>query len=156
MTKKDQFPPQHQNKQPGREYKMNPKPDFEKEDLLCRRLEGRVAIITGGDSGIGRATAVRFAQEGADVAIVYLEEDTDARETQKQVEEEGKRCLLLKGDLRNESFSQKITDQVLSDFKHIDILINNAAYQEEQTDFLNITSDQLKKTFETNIYAFFI
>ncbi len=155
MAKKNQFPAQHQKQKPGREYKMSPAPDFEKEDVHCRRLEGKTAIITGGDSGIGRAVAVRFAQEGANVVIAYLEEDTDAEETRKQVQQEGKQCLLIKGDLTEQSLSKTIVKKVLEEFGSIDILVNNAAYQEEQKDFLNITPEQWKKTFETNIYAYY-
>lgn len=155
MPKKKTLPAQHQDQKPGREYKMTPAPEFEKEDVQCNRLVGKTAIITGGDSGIGRAVAVRFAQEGADVAVVYLEEDTDAKETQKQVQQEEKKCLLIKGDLTKESFSKKIVEKVQDDLGSIDILVNNAAYQEEQKNFIDITPAQWKKTFETNIFAYY-
>ncbi len=134
---------------------MKPAPEFEKEKVDCRRLEGKTAIITGGDSGIGRAVALRFAQEGADIAIVYLEEQKDAEETKKQVEEENKICLLIKGDLTEQPFSKQIVNQVMDELGSIDILVNNAAYQEEQTDFMNISPEQWRKTFETNIFAYY-
>ena len=155
MPKENQFPPQHQKQKPGREYKMNPAPKFEKENIECHRLEGKTAVITGGDSGIGRAVAVRYAQEGADIAIVYLEEERDAKETKKQVEQENKKCLTIKGDLTEQPFNEQIVRQVMDTFGSIDILVNNAAYQEEQTDFMNISPAQWRKTFETNIFAYY-
>lgn len=119
------------------------------------KLADKVAIITGGDSGIGRAIAVHFAREGADVAIVYRSSDRDAKETQQMVEQENRTCLLFKGDISNEAFSRKTVRQVHKHFGKLSILVNNAAQQEVEEDFLSITSAQVKRTFEVNIFSFF-
>src|SRR5690606_8655252 len=126
------IPPQTQRKQPGKESKMEPQPDFQpKLERKERKLEGKVAIITGGDSGIGRAVAVAFAQEGADVVIAYLEEHEDAAKTAEAVQETGRSALLMAGDISKESFCKKVVKRTMNKFKRIDILVNNAAVQFE-------------------------
>ncbi|MEJ6980244.1 SDR family oxidoreductase [Pedobacter sp. P351] len=147
-------PPQHQAKQPGIESKMTPRPAFEGEDVFSK-LAGKVAIITGGDSGIGRAAAVLFAREGANVVISYLDEHTDAEETKKEVEEEGQQCLLISGDVGEEQHCIKIVEDTIQKFGRLDILVNNAAVQYPQENIEEITSEQLEKTFRTNIFAYF-
>jgi NAD(P)-dependent dehydrogenase (short-subunit alcohol dehydrogenase family) len=156
QQQKQQFPPQHQERQPGIESEMQPRPRFEDNGRNgCRRLEGKVAIITGGDSGIGRAVAVAFAREGADVAIVYLNEHDDADETRRQVEEEGQRCIGISGDVGDEAFCRQAVGQTMEAFGRLDILVNNAAEQHPQKSLEDITAEQLEKTFRTNIFAYF-
>jgi NAD(P)-dependent dehydrogenase (short-subunit alcohol dehydrogenase family) len=151
-----EFPPQHQARQPGREHEMAPRPIFIREDYRgSGRLQGRVALITGGDSGIGRAVAVHFAREGADVAIVYLEEQRDAEETKRLVQAEGRRCLLLAGDVARQEYCHEAVNRAIEEFGRLDILVNNAAEQHPQTAFEDITSEQLVRTFGTNIFAYF-
>jgi NAD(P)-dependent dehydrogenase (short-subunit alcohol dehydrogenase family) len=152
----NKMPPQHQEQRPGREYKMDPKPEFEKKDYRAAgKLSGKVALITGGDSGIGRSVAVLYAKEGADVAVVYLEEKTDAEETKKQVEEEGRKCLLISGDVGNENFCIKAIEQTVNEFGTLDILVNNASEQHPQESIENITAEQLERTFRTNVFGYF-
>ena len=149
-------PPQHQRRQPGREHKMKPRPRA--EDVKHRgsgKLQGKVAIITGGDSGIGRAVAIAFAKEGANVSIVYLEELKDANETKRLVEEHGAKCLLIKGDVGQEEFCQEAVAQTVKEFGRLDILVNNAAEQHPQESIEKITEKQLEQTFRTNIFSFF-
>ncbi|MNI21928.1 General stress protein 39 [compost metagenome] len=153
-TKKT-MPPQHQNHQPGSEEEMNPLPHFERENKASGKLLNKVAIITGGDSGIGRAVAVAYAKEGADVAIVYLNEHGDAEKTKAEVEQEGRKCLLIAGDIGEESFSQQIVKGTMSELGRLDILVNNAAEQHPQQNFADITAKQLEKTFRTNIFSMF-
>jgi NAD(P)-dependent dehydrogenase (short-subunit alcohol dehydrogenase family) len=149
-------PRQHQQRRPGREHKMKPRPKAEDEKHRgSGKLRNKVAIITGGDSGIGRAVAVAFAKEGADVAIVYLEEHKDADETKRLVEEKGRRCLLVSGDVGQEDFCQKGVGQIVKEFGKIDILVNNAAEQHPQKSISKITEKQLERTFRTNIFSFF-
>lgn len=150
------FPPQHQPVQPGLEYIMKPRPIFDNPDYTgsCK-LEGKVALITGGDSGIGRAVSLAFAKEGADVVIVYLNEHKDAEETKYFVEKQGVKCLLIPGDLRKESFCKKIIEETISTFSHLDILVNNAAVQFSQKGLEDITTEQWEDTFRTNIYPMF-
>jgi NAD(P)-dependent dehydrogenase (short-subunit alcohol dehydrogenase family) len=149
-------PPQHQRQQPGREHKMKPRPRAEDEKHRgSGKLQGKVAIITGGDSGIGRAVAIAFAKEGADVSIVYLEEKKDANETKRLVEEHGRKCLLIEGDVGQEEFCRKAVEQTMKEFAKIDILINNAAEQHPQDSIEKITEKQLQRTFRTNIFSFF-
>jgi len=149
-------PPQHQARQPGREHKMRPRPRAEDEKQRgSGKLQGKNAVITGGDSGIGRAVAIAFAKEGANVAVVYLEEHKDAKETERMVEEWGRKCLLIDGDIGQEKFCQKAVDQTVSEFRKIDILVNNAAEQHPQDSIAKITEKQLEKTFRTNIFAMF-
>lgn len=149
-------PPQSQDRQPGIESQMQPRPRF--EDAAYRaagKLTGKVALITGGDSGIGRAVAVYYAKEGADVVIVYLNEHGDAQETKRQVEQEGRRCLLIAGDVGDEQFCQSAVERAVQELGHLDILVNNAAEQHPQESITDITAAQLEKTFRTNIFAYF-
>lgn len=149
-------PRQHQRRRPGREHEMKPRPKAENETHQgSRKLQDKVAIITGGDSGIGRAVAIAFAKEGADVAIVYLEEHKDASETKRLVEENGRRCLLVAGDVGQEQFCRKAVGQTVKEFDKIDILVNNAAEQHPQESIEKITEKQLEDTFRTNIFSFF-
>ena len=149
-------PPQHQNQQPGKESKMQPKPISDNPSSLgSNKLANMVALISGGDSGIGRAVAIAFAKEGADVAIIYLNEHDDAKETARLVQEYGKSCLCLAGDVTNSKFCQQAVQQTFEKFGQINILVNNAAKQFPQDNFLNITPEQLDLTFKTNIYAYF-
>lgn len=153
---KQTFPPQHQNQQPGIEQIMNPKPMFEDTQYKAAgKLLGKTALITGADSGIGRAVAVTYAKEGADVTIVYLNEHADAQETKRQVEQEGKRCLLIAGDIGNEGFCFASIEQTIKEFGKLDILVNNAAEQHPQQSLEQITTEQLERTFRTNIFSFF-
>lgn len=149
-------PAQHQEQQPGLESKMTPKPLSEGQSYRgSGKLEGKVALITGGDSGIGKATAIAFAKEGADIAIVYLSEHNDAEETKAQVKDEGVRCLTISGDVGDESFCQEAVSQTVNELGGLDILVNNAAEQHPQDRIENITTEQLEKTFRTNIFSMF-
>ncbi|MED3550626.1 SDR family oxidoreductase [Cytobacillus praedii] len=150
------FPPQHQQTQPGLEYLMVPKPISENPSYKgSGKLKGKVAIITGGDSGIGRAVSYAFAKEGAKVVIVYLNEHKDAKETEQRIKELGGECLLISGDLKEEKMSQQVVQQTLQAFGRIDILINNHAIQYVRKSILEITKEQLEQTFQTNIFSFF-
>lgn len=154
--KKNTFPPQHQNHQPGVESEMNPRPiSVDPNYKSAGKLSGKTAIITGGDSGIGKSVAVYFAKEGADVVISYLEEHEDAEETKQLIEAEGRKCLLIAGDIGDEDFCKTIVNQTIEQFEKVDILVNNAAEQHPQKSLLNITSAQLEKTFRTNIFSYF-
>ena len=149
-------PPQHQRRQPGREHKMEPRPQAEDgKRRSSGKLQGKVAIITGGDSGIGRAVAIAFAKEGADISIVYLEERKDATETKRLVEKHGSKCLLIKGDVGQEDFCRKAVAQTVKEFRKLDILVNNAAEQHPRDSIEEITEKQLERTFRTNIFSFF-
>ena len=152
---KNSLPPQEQDRQPGHESEMTPKPDYEPRFRGSGRLEGKTALITGGDSGIGRAASVLFAREGANVAIVYLEEDKDAEETKTLVEGEGGKCLLLKGDVASSKFCVDAVKRTVAEFGGLDVLVNNAAEQHEQDEVEDITEKQLEKTFRTNIFGYF-
>ncbi|WP_100011439.1 SDR family oxidoreductase [Lentibacillus sediminis] len=153
---KETPPAQKQDKQPGVESKMHPQPEYINDSYQgSGKLKDKVALITGGDSGIGRAVSVHFAREGADVAIVYLEEHEDAEETKRLVEQEGRKCLLIDGDVGNQAFCESAATQTLDTFNKIDILVNNAAEQHPQGSFMDITSEQLEKTFRTNIFSMF-
>jgi NAD(P)-dependent dehydrogenase (short-subunit alcohol dehydrogenase family) len=136
---------------------MHPQPRFEAPEYRgSGKLEGAVAIVTGGDSGIGRAVSVLFAREGADVAIVYLPvEETDARTTKTAVEAEGRRALLLPGDVQQSSFCAAAVERTVNEFGRLDIVVNNAAYQQHQESIEDITDEQLDRTFRTNIYGYF-
>lgn len=150
------FPAQHQDFQPGMEYQMNPLPIFENPNYIpSNKLKDKTVIISGGDSGIGRAVSVLFAKEGANIVISYLNEHQDAENTKKIIEGLGRKCILISGDLRDENLSQYIVDETLNSFGKIDILINNCGVQFPQNSILDISSAQLRDTFETNIYTFF-
>lgn len=150
------FPPQHQNRQPGFEYEMNPRPISENPYALgSQKLQDKVAVITGGDSGIGRAIAYAYAREGADLVIAYLDEHQDAQETKQRIEELGHQCLLVPGDLKEKANCQNVITKALNRFGQIDILVNNHAVQYVQRDILDITEEQLEATFRTNIISFF-
>ena len=153
---KNPLPAQHQRK-PGLEHKLNPRPQFEAPHYrAAAKLEGRSALVTGGDSGIGRAVAVFFAREGADVAITYLPQETrDADETRVAIEAEGRRCLLLEGDLTDAGFCKKIVSKTVAEFGKLDILVNNAAFQQSADSLDEVSDDQWDHTFRTNIYAYF-
>lgn len=148
------FPPQHQDRQPGFEYVMVPKPVSE-----CGRekgkLAGKTALITGGDSGIGRAVAYAFAKEGAHIAIVYLNEKRDAEETAAKVEELGRKCRLLEGDLRDPDFVKECVNGTAECFGGLDILVNNHAVQYIQRSIIDISREQLETTFCTNVFSYF-
>jgi NAD(P)-dependent dehydrogenase (short-subunit alcohol dehydrogenase family) len=151
-----QFPPQEQDRQPGIESEMVPRPDAEDESRRpSEKLAGRRALITGGDSGIGRAVAIAFAKEGARVAIVYLDEHGDAEETRLEIEEEGSRCLSLAGDIGDAAFCRGAIDRTVEELGGLDILVNNAAEQHETENFAEISLDQVEKTFRTNVLAMF-
>ena len=148
--------PQHQKRQPGREHEMKPRPRAEDEKHRgSGKLRNKVALITGGDSGIGRAVAIAFAKEGADVAVVYLEEHKDANETKGLVEKHGRKCLLIAGDVGQEEFCRKAAEQTVKKFGKVNILVNNAAEQHPQESIEKITEEQLERTFRTNIFSFF-
>ena len=149
-------PPQKQKRRPGIESEMTPRPIADDATHIgTGKLSGRVAIITGGDSGIGRAVAISFAKEGADIAIIYLNEHSDAKETKQLVEEHGRKCLLLAGDVGEEKFCKKAVDQTVKELGGVDILVNNASEQHPQKSILDITEDQLERTFRTNIFGYF-
>ncbi|MEF2968394.1 SDR family oxidoreductase [Paenibacillus sp. M1] len=152
---KETMPAQHQNRQPGMETDMHPRPEYEGAYLAAGKLRGKVALITGGDSGIGRAVAVAYAKEGADIAIVYLNEHEDANKTRAEVEQEGRKCLLLPGDVGDEKFAQQAVKQTVDELGGLDILINNAGEQHPQQEIVNITTEQLERTFRTNIFSMF-
>jgi NAD(P)-dependent dehydrogenase (short-subunit alcohol dehydrogenase family) len=149
------LPRQHLEK-PGRESELHPRPQYKAPHYQgSGKLEGMTALITGADSGIGRAVAVLFAREGADVAIVYLSEHDDAEETLRAVEAEGRQALLIPGDVTDWSFCQEAVDKTLEEFGQLDILVNNAAFQEHASSLEDISEEQLDRTFKTNIYGYF-
>ncbi len=158
MAKRDlpkEFPEQSQEV-PGHEYKMDPEPEIIRPNYKgSDKLLGKVALITGGDSGIGRSVAVHFAREGADVAVVYLEEDKDAEKTKELVEKEGKKCLLIKGDIRNIEFCNTAVKNTVEEFGKLNILVNNAAEQHPVDNFKDLDFDVMQRTFQTNIFAMF-
>ena len=148
-------PPQTQDHQPGRETEMHPKPEYMPRYPGSGRLKDKVAIITGGDSGIGRAVAVLFAREGAEVALVYLEETEDAAITADAIKAEGKQALLLRGDVGDTTFCANVVGQVIEQFGKLDIVVNNAAEQHPKEEVTEITPQQLRETFETNLFGYF-
>lgn len=153
---KKTMPAQHQDVQPGHENLMNPQPEFDALQYKgSEKLLDKVAIITGGDSGIGRAVAVHYAKEGADVVISYLDEHEDANETKQLVEQEGRKCILMPGDIGEESFCAQIVSETVGQLGKIDILVNNAAEQHPQAGIEEISKEQLERTFKTNIFSFF-
>jgi NAD(P)-dependent dehydrogenase (short-subunit alcohol dehydrogenase family) len=148
--------PGKQNRQPGLEWKMDPEPIFIHANYRgSAKLADRVALITGGDSGIGRAIAVHFAREGANIAIVYLNETADAEDTRQLVEHENAQCLLIRGDVGSEEFCRDAVQQCVSHFGGLDILVNNAAEQHPQKKLEDISAVQLEQTFRTNFYGYF-
>lgn len=150
------LPPQHQDHRPGTETEMNPHPAYESSEYKAAgKLKGKVALITGGDSGIGRAVAVLYAKEGADVAIVYLNEHKDAEETKRQVEQEGRKCILIAGDVGDDAFCRNAVKQTVEQLGKLDILVNNAAEQHPQQKIEDISKEQLERTFRTNIFGMF-
>ena len=150
------FPPEHQDTQPGMEYLMNPAPLFENPNYVpSGKLNGKVALITGGDSGIGRAVALLFAKEGADIVISYFNENQDANFIKEKIEDLGRSCILIPGDLKNPKFCQMVADKTIECFGKIDILVNNCGVQFPQNSILDISASQLKDTFETNVFSFF-
>ena len=153
---KETLPPQKQDRQPGIEAEMTPKPKA--EDPAHRgsgKLDGKVALITGGDSGIGRAVAIAFAKEGADVAVLYLDEHQDAEETKRKVEEKGRRCITIAGDIGDEGFCKEAVERTVRELGALDTVVNNAAEQHEQEELTAITAEQLERTFRTNIFSYF-
>jgi NAD(P)-dependent dehydrogenase (short-subunit alcohol dehydrogenase family) len=153
---KPPFPEQHQNA-PGLESKLDPRPRFEAPRYKpAGKLENRIAIVTGGDSGIGRAVTVLYAREGADVAIVYLpQEQSDAEETREQVQAAGRRCLLIPGDLTDAAFCDDVVERCVREYGRLDILVSNAAHQNRKSSLEEVTDDEFDRTFKTNIYALF-
>jgi NAD(P)-dependent dehydrogenase (short-subunit alcohol dehydrogenase family) len=149
------LPKQKQEHQPGRETKMRPRPDFEPKYPGCGRLRDKVALITGGDSGIGRAVAVALAREGAKIALVFLEECEDADITQAAVEKEGSRAIKIAGDVGDEKFCRNAVEKTVKEFGGLDILVNNAGEQHETKDIREIDARQIERTFRTNIFSFF-
>lgn len=149
--------PQHQDAQPGLEFEMDPQPIYIRDNYEgADKLKDKIAVITGGDSGIGRAVAVHFAREGADLALIYHpREEQDAQKTKSLIEAEGRRCLLLAGDLKNISFIRDCVGKIISTYHHVNVLVNNAANHVEQNEFVNIPDEQMRQTFELNILAMF-
>ncbi|MGE7876354.1 SDR family oxidoreductase [Peribacillus muralis] len=153
---KQGFPPQHQQHQPGLETKMEPNPESVKWSYKgSGKLKGKTAIITGGDSGIGKSVAIYYAKEGANVTVAYFDEHEDAKQTKELIEKEGQKCLLISGDIGNEDFCQDVVNKTVDEFGGLDILVNNAGEQHVQTSILDISAEQLEKTFRTNIFSMF-
>lgn len=149
------LPKQHLKK-PGSEADLDPEPMYDAPHYKgSEKLEGKVALITGGDSGIGRSVAVLYAREGADIAIAYLEEHADAEETKRSVEKEGRRCLMLSGDVADPKFCQHAVKQTLAEFGQLDILVNNAAFQQHVTSLEDLSDEQFDQTIKTNLYGYF-
>ena len=151
------FKAQHQNHHPGFEYEMTPTPIYYDENYTQTGdlLKDKVAIITGGDSGIGRAVSIAYAYQGADIVIIYYNESTDAEDTKKLIEAIGRKCTLISGDISDVNFCRTSVEKVISQYNKIDILVNNSAVQYECKDFKQITDDQFDKTIKTNIYGTF-
>ncbi|GGD54394.1 SDR family oxidoreductase [Paenibacillus nasutitermitis] len=155
-TRPTKLPPQHQNTQPGLESKMTPSPQFESSALKAAgKLQGKVAIISGADSGIGRAVAVAFAKEGADVAVLYLNETSDAETTKQYVEETGRRCIIRDGDIGDPNYCRQAVEDTVKELGRLDIVVNNAAEQHPQDKIEQIIPQQLERTFKTNIFGMF-
>jgi NAD(P)-dependent dehydrogenase (short-subunit alcohol dehydrogenase family) len=156
QNQKQTFPPQHQDHQPGTVDEMNPQPIHTDQNYKgSGKLDGKVALITGGDSGIGRSVAWYYAREGAHVAISYLDEHEDANKTKELVEAEGVRCILLSGDIGSSTFCKDIVNKTISEFGKLDILVNNAAEQHPQQGLTDISDEQLERTFKTNVFSMF-
>lgn len=154
MTKPNSIPPQHQTHQPGHERPMVPSPEFETKPL-ADQFADKVVVITGGDSGIGRATALAFAKEGARIVMNYLEEDDDAEDTTKFIEEVGGDYLVIAGDIGDESFCRQLVEKTIQHYGKIDVLINNAAEQHPKEKLEDISAEQLERTFRTNFFSIF-
>ncbi|TDQ28941.1 SDR family oxidoreductase [Zeaxanthinibacter enoshimensis] len=155
MSKPSTFPEQEQS-QPGDEHKMNPRPEIIRDSYRgSDKLNGKVALISGGDSGIGRSVAIHFAREGADVGIIYLEESEDASKTRELVEKEGRKCLLLQGDVSSYDFCKSAVEKCVSELGQLNILVNNAAIQFPKDSAEEISESQFRKTFDTNIFPYF-
>ncbi|WP_431799941.1 SDR family oxidoreductase [Halobacillus andaensis] len=155
-NKKKIQPEQHQDRQPGYENEMHPLPQY--EDTTYKgsgKLEGKTAVITGGDSGIGRAVSLYFAKEGADIAILYLDEHEDAEFTKNLVVKQGRKCKLISGNVGNPGFCENAIAQVMNELNQIDIVVNNAAVQYPQKDFMKITNEQMENTFRVNFFSYF-
>ncbi|HUD51483.1 SDR family oxidoreductase [Parvibaculum sp.] len=148
-------PPQKQSRQPGVEEEMRPEPDYRPRHPGAGKLKGRVALITGGDSGIGRAVALAMAREGASISFVYLDEHEDAEKTEAMIREEGSDALRIAGDVASEDFCRLAVEETVKAFGRLDILVNNAAEQHLQSDLTDISAEQLERTFKTNIFAYF-
>ena len=148
-------PPQHQDHQPGREWKMHPEPDYMPRYAGSGKLQGKIALITGGDSGIGRATAILFAREGAEIAFLYLEESEDARKTQALVEDEGVSCLAIDGDAGDKGHCERAVSRVVERYGRIDVLVNNCGEQHDVDAPEDISQEQLERTFRSNIFSQF-
>ena len=146
--------PKQTQRRPGIEEKMKPEPESSPKDNHIK-LKGKIALVTGGDSGIGKATALLFASHGADIAIAYLSETEDAQTTKKDIEGMGRRCLLIKGDLSKESNCKKAVDRTIGKFSKLDILINNVALHWESEKIEDITTEQFERTFYTNVFSYF-
>lgn len=155
MAEQQNFPPQQQSL-PGDQHEMTPQPEVIKADYRgSGKLQGKVALITGGDSGIGRSVAVYFAREGADVAIAYESESQDAETTKQLIEQEGQRCITMSGDVGEEAFCQRAVQRTVDELGGLNVLVNNAAEQHPQKSLTDITEDQIVRTFRTNIFAHF-
>src|SRR5690606_33768982 len=157
MAEKEELqPPQHQARQPGREGEMTPEPQSEMGNYRgSGKLTGKKALVTGGDSGIGRAVSIGFAKEGADVAIIYLEEDADANESRRLVQAEGRRCHLIRGDVGDEAFCKSAVAEAVRELGGLDILVNNAGEQHPCDTLEGISTEQLHRTYATNIFSMF-
>ncbi|NRT70955.1 SDR family oxidoreductase [Clostridium beijerinckii] len=151
------FPKQEQNEQPGLEYEMNPAPIYDDPSYNKKGdiLKDKIAVITGGDSGIGKAVAIAYANQGADIVIAYYNENKDAEETKKIIDNIGRKCILIKGDISDPNFCNNVLEKTIEEYGRIDILVNNAAVQYESTDFKQISDEQFDKTFKTNVYGTF-
>lgn len=154
METENHIPAQHQERQPGLEQEMTPNPKYEPR-ASRRKLENKVALITGGDSGIGRAVALAFAEEGANIAVSYLDEYEDAEKTLRLIEERGAKAILIPGDVSDKAHCQYVVQQTIRVFGKLNIVVNNAAQQYPQESLENISEEQLLKTFGTNIFSYF-
>src|SRR5690606_27538826 len=154
--KKKSVRKEEQNEQPGKQNEMDKAPKTIHDAYKgSEKLKDKVALITGGDSGIGRSVAVHFAREGADIAIVYLEEDQDAADTRSAIEDEGRECLLIMGDIKDEDFCKKVVERTIKQFGKLNVVVNNAAMQFPEESLKDISTENLRITFETNIFSFF-
>lgn len=154
---KQTLPPQHQEQRPGKESEMHPRPEYKAEEYKAAgKLEGKVAVISGADSGIGRAVAVVFAKEGADIVLLYFDQPEDAEETRREVEKLGRRCLSLAGDIGDAAFCKMVVDETMGNLGRLDILVNNAGEQHPQDRLEDISDEQWERTFRTNIFGMFL